>query len=225
MIFQPATRVQSIGSEQRWCRVKSREPPLYGCQVPGSDLTSGRGSQGGGAGGSSSSSSRAWSSHPAFTPGTRREGAGRLFTAPEQDLTSRPEVQGIAFFRATPRSPCTSLFPGNKNPPSGWSQHLWKFFRPLYTSAGLLRWLQTVLYLLFASISFTGISCRNTASRQERVQSRWKAPCRAASPWMLHFNFWDEFPSGLNRSRKFCVPDTDLLVLHWLSKNASVESL
>lgn len=102
-----------------------------------------------------------------------------------------------------------------KNHPSAGCQLLWKFSRPFswtvpvpytHNSSVLLRWLQPIFYLLSDSISFTGVCCRNTLFWRGSLHNSWKAQHHIASPWMLAF--WEEFPSGWDRARKFGLPDT-----------------
>lgn len=213
--FQPPIRIQSIGSGQRWGRVKPHKLPPYGCEAPGSDLAWGRGSRGG-------SSSRARSSHPAFTPGTRREGARRLFTTPEQHLASWPGFRLSPSSRDTPRFPCTSLFPGQKNLPLAEANSHGRFldlYTPQQDSSD-----DCERYYIFFLIAFLlQAFLVEIVFRQERIQNGRKALCRAASPWMLHFYFWEVSFRFEETQEILC--SWYILILHWLSKNTSAESL
>lgn len=74
-----------------------------------------------------------------------------------------------------------------------------------------------IAFLLQAFVAETQLFWRGS------LQNSWKAQHHIASPWMLAF--WEEFPSGWDRARKFGLPDTHTFVLNVLRKNTGIETL
>lgn len=74
-----------------------------------------------------------------------------------------------------------------------------------------------IAFLLQAFVAETQLFWRGS------LHNSWKAQHHIASPWMLAF--WEEFPSGWDRARKFGLPDTHTFVLNVLRKNTGIEPL
>lgn len=92
--------------------------------------------------------------------------------------------------RDNPRFPCTSLFPGQKNLPLA-EANSHGCFLDLYTPQQDSSDDCEPYYIFFLIAFLLQAFLVETVFRQERIQTSWKALCRAASPWMLHFYFWE----------------------------------